>query len=219
MDTESIHGTTGQYGRSPGRRSAYERCVKPAYDRVAAALLLLLAAPVLGAIAVAVRLTMGRPVIFRQRRVGRGGRQFTCYKFRTMAPDRRRADYGSPEVADRRHTHKSAADPRITPVGRFLRATSLDELPQLVNVLRGDMSLVGPRPELPSIVAGYEPWQHRRHDVKPGMTGLWQVSARGDAMMHEATHVDIEYVEAIGFRADVAILARTVPALLSRPGH
>src|SRR5205807_7999289 len=122
-------------------------------------------------------------------------------------------------VSERRRCHKTATDPRVTRIGRVLRALSIDELPQLVNVLRGDMSLVGPRPELVEIAAKYEPWQHARHAVKPGVTGLWQISERTTTPMHEATAVDLEYVERLSFFTDCAILARTVPAVLLRRGY
>ena len=135
-----------------------------------------------------------------------------------MEPDRREVE-GSFLGEDRRISHKRADDPRITETGRFLRKWSLDELPQLFNVIRGDMSLVGPRPELVQIVSRYEAWQHGRHAVRPGITGSWQVSERGDRMLHEATDIDIEYIESISFRQDLGILIRTVPAALgSRTG-
>jgi lipopolysaccharide/colanic/teichoic acid biosynthesis glycosyltransferase len=137
------------------------------------------------------------------------------YKFRTMAPDRRHeaASYDEPE---RRKTHKHPDDPRLTPLGRFLRKWSLDELPQLWNVVRGEMSLVGPRPEMLGIVDTYDHWQHARHAVKPGLTGLWQVSARGDGPMHENTHLDLAYVRQVRFGSDCKILFMTIPALLGR---
>ena len=159
--------------------TTYVRLWKPCLDRLAAVFLLLVTAPVLALVALVVRVRLGPGVIFRQQRVGRHGVSFDVLKFRTMLPDRRRADVPI-SFPDRRCTHKSGADPRHTPVGRFLRRWSLDELPQLVNVARGQMSLIGPRPELASVVARYQPWQHERHDVKPGLTGLWQVTARGD---------------------------------------
>ncbi len=196
----------------------YPRWGKRALDLMLGSLALVLAAPVLAVAALAVRVTLGRPVLFRQRRVGQGGREFTCIKFRTMHPDRRQADQSPAAGLERRLTHKSAADPRLTRLGRLMRMTSVDELPQLINVLRGDMSLVGPRPELPAVVARYEPWQHRRHDVKPGMTGLWQVSARAETAMHEATAIDLDYVDRLGLKTDLAILARTIPALLTQRG-
>lgn len=200
-------------------RGLYERRVKPALDWMGALLLLLLTLPLMAASAVAIRLTMGAPILLRQPRVGRFGRVFTIYKFRTMLPDRRegRATYGGPE---RRISHKRADDPRITPVGRFLRKWSLDELPQFFNVLKGDMSLIGPRPELVPIVAAYQPWQHGRHAVKPGITGLWQVSERGDRLLHEATDVDLAYIERLGPVADLQILLHTPLAALGlRHGH
>jgi lipopolysaccharide/colanic/teichoic acid biosynthesis glycosyltransferase len=194
--------------------SAYIRVVKPAIDRAAGVLLLLLALPVLCAVALAVRVDLGTGVVFTQDRVGQGGMPFRIYKFRTMRPSRRR-EHRPFEGEDRRQTHKHPDDPRLSALGRLLRRLSLDELPQLINVVKGDMSLVGPRPELVEIVDCYEPWQHRRHCVKPGVTGLWQVSAR-ERPMHEATDVDLEYVDSISFLTDLRILVRTLPAALGR---
>src|SRR5947209_4902151 len=155
---------------SPDRLSGYQRWAKPAIDVTVAAGLFLVLLPVLAAVALAVRVSLGRGVLFRQERIGLRGRPFTIYKFRTMASDRRGQDL--PFVGqDRRRTHKHPNDPRHTALGRVLRKLSIDELPQLFNVLRGDMSLVGPRPELPNVVSRYEPWQHQRHVVKPAITG------------------------------------------------
>jgi lipopolysaccharide/colanic/teichoic acid biosynthesis glycosyltransferase len=193
----------------------YERLVKPVIDRIVGVLAVLLAAPVLLVIAVAVYLRLGSPVLLRQQRVGRHGDRFTLYKFRTMLPDRRTTHQHYPGP-DRRRTHKHPDDPRHTPLGRWLRRYSLDELPQLFNVARGDMSLVGPRPELPAIVAGYEPWQHQRHTVKPGLSGLWQVTERGNGLMHEHTQIDLRYASNVTLRSDLWILANTIPALLGR---
>lgn len=195
----------------------YPRLFKPLFDRLAAAALLIVLMPVMVIVAAVVRLTLGRGVLLRQQRVGLHGQPFTLVKFRTMRPCRRlvRADELD---ADRRRVHKTEADPRHTTVGRFLRKWSLDELPELLNVLTGRMSLVGPRPELPGVVARYEPWQHRRHLAKPGLTGLWQVSHRGEGMMHEFSHVDIEYVRCLSPGLDARILLMTVPALLVRRG-
>jgi lipopolysaccharide/colanic/teichoic acid biosynthesis glycosyltransferase len=191
--------------------------IKPLIDITVALVVLVLLSPLLLAIALAVCLESSDPCIFVQRRVGKDGHLFPMYKFRTMIDDRRkgRASYSGPE---RRRTHKSSRDPRVTRVGRLLRKTSLDELPQLFNVLRGEMSLVGPRPELPSIVDRYEPWQHERHLVRPGLTGWWQVSERGKQPMHEHTQFDIEYVRRVSFRLDLEIVVRTVPALLRGTG-
>lgn len=200
-------------------RDHYERIAKPAIDFVGAFLLLVLTSPLLLAAAIAVRLTMGGPVILRQDRVGLDGKVFSIYKFRTMEPDRRNTTV--PYIGeDRRQNHKSPDDPRITPVGGFLRKWSLDELPQFFNVLEGDMSLVGPRPEMVEIVAKYEPWQHQRHAVKPGVTGPWQISERGDKALHECTESDIEYLQNVSALTDLRILALTPLAALGvRRGH
>lgn len=211
---EPSPGTGARVLYLPRRRGAYERFVKPAFDRTVAAVLLVLLVPVLLVTAVAVFLQLGDPILLRQDRVGRGGRSFRIMKFRTMRPDRREDLVAGFDGVDRRVTHKSPDDPRLVPLGRFLRTWSLDELPQLVNVVRGDMSLVGPRPELVAIVDRYEDWQHRRHLVQPGITGLWQVTERGNGLMHERTDVDLEYVQRISLRTDLGILVRTVPAAL-----
>ena len=202
-------------------RGFYVQVGKPLLDRVLAALLLVAASPLLVVVALLVRVRIGSPVLFRQRRVGLDGEPFDVLKFRTMAPDRRvrdRRSAGRPRGNDRRRTHKSDADPRHTALGRHLRKWSLDELPQLWNVVQGEMSLVGPRPELTGIVDRYEPWQRQRHLVKPGMTGLWQITSRGDGLMHLYTDVDLEYVATIGLATDLRILLRTLPAALARSG-
>lgn len=198
----------------PRARGPYERFVKPGLDIVVGTLLTIITLPAVLAITVAIWISMGRPAVFTQKRVGRGGRSFTVFKFRTMAHDRRALE--TPFVGqDRRFVHKSPEDPRITRVGRFLRKWSLDEIPQFWNVVLGQMSLVGPRPELVEIVeTKYEPWQHRRHEVKPGITGLWQVSLRNGAEMHQTTEVDLEYLRSVTFLGDLKILLWTVPAAL-----
>ena len=197
--------------------STYLRLVKPMVDRLVGVVALLVAVPVLVMVGLAVWLAMDFPVLLGQERVGRHGRVFRMWKFRTMEEDRRRHQMNW-VGEDRRKTHKSAADPRITKLGRFLRATRLDELPQFINVAKGDISLVGPRPELVSVVADYEPWQHRRHAVKPGITGLWQISDRGDKLLKDCTELELEYLDSVSFVTDVRILARTVPALMRRSG-
>ena len=196
--------------------SFYARVGKPVFDRVVAAVLVLLTLPLVVIVGVAVLLVIGPPILFRQRRVGRGGEAFSVLKFRTMRPDRRQQR--RPVIEDRRWTHKSERDPRHTRLGRQLRKWSLDELPQLWNVVRGDMSLVGPRPELVEVVERYEPWQCQRHLVRPGITGLWQVSKRGDGLMHLYTDVDLEYVATMTFRRDLGILFRTVGVVIARRG-
>lgn len=208
-------------GESPltGAQARYVRWLKPALDMMIASVVLLLALPLMAIVALVVFVSLGRPILLRQQRVGRGGQLFTVLKFRTMQPDRRAGAAGY-DGFDRRRTHKHPNDPRLTPAGRLLRKLSLDELPQLFNVLRGEMSMVGPRPELPMIVEQhYQPWQHRRHTVKPGLTGLWQVSERGNGMMHEHVDVDLDYVDQVGLSVDLRIIARTLPAALtSRQG-
>jgi lipopolysaccharide/colanic/teichoic acid biosynthesis glycosyltransferase len=201
--------------------SRYDRWVKPAIDLVAAAVLVLLTLPLLVAVAAAVRIKLGPGVIYRQQRIGRDGRTFTMYKFRTMLPDRRRggAEGGLDVGTDRRTCHKRADDPRHTPFGRLLRRSSLDELPQLWNVLKGDMSLVGPRPELVEVVGRYEPWQHARHQVKPGITGYWQISDRAGGLAYEGVHLDIAYLRDRSFATDCSVLLRTIPVTLRRTGR
>ncbi len=200
-------------------RSSYQRFVKPFIDRLGGVVLTLATLPILMVVVPLIWWKLGRPAIFKQKRIGIDGREFTVYKLRTMLPDRRTNTVPF-DGADRRVNHKSPDDPRHVPLGRFLRKWSLDEIPQFWNVALGHMSLVGPRPELPHIVAKYEDWQHRRHEVKPGVTGLWQVSERGDVPMHEATGVDIEYVESVSLKADLRIMLLTVPAALgSNKGH
>jgi lipopolysaccharide/colanic/teichoic acid biosynthesis glycosyltransferase len=224
----SAIGTKGtpQYARTPApgaldiprNFSRYERFLKPAIDRVLALLLLVVLSPLLLIVAVMVRLSLGRPILFRQARVGRDEKCFLLHKFRTLQPDRRREGVAYCGT-ERRRTHKHPDDPRLTPVGRALRKWSLDELPQLWDVVTGKLSLVGPRPELPSIVGQYEPWQHARHAVKPGLTGLWQVKARGNGEMHEHTDLDIEYVQRVTLRRDLTIMCLTIPAILTHKGY
>jgi lipopolysaccharide/colanic/teichoic acid biosynthesis glycosyltransferase len=214
--------TAGEFSDSVGlndcgvdaRQRVYSRHVKRPLDALVACAALLLLLPLLLLIAVIVRFTMGPGVIFKQERVGLGGKRFTVYKFRSMRPDRRQGEARSSfDGPDRRRTHKSRNHPLVTPMGRVLRKLSLDELPQLWNVARGDMSLVGPRPELPSVVADYQPWQHDRHLVRPGLTGLWQVKARGLGEMHSHTEYDIRYVESMSFKTDMKIMLQTPMAV------
>lgn len=173
--------------------------------------------PILIVLAVLVRINLGRGgVIYKQERVGQNGQTFEIYKFRSMMPDRRVGDrsYIGPE---RRKTHKSANDPRHTPFGRFLRSSSLDELPQLVNVIKGDMSLIGPRPELVSVAAREGFLVHPRHLERPGITGLFQVSElRAQNRISNGLHLDVAYVANIGFRRDVSILFKTAFVLVGK---
>ena len=195
------------------------RSVKAAFDILVASLCLILLSPLMALIALAILVDTGRPIIFRQERVGKNGRAFTMFKFRTMIPDRRKANTGVPAgLTERRRVHKSLHDPRVTRVGRLLRRCCLDELPQFWNVLRGDMSVVGPRPELPQIVARYEPWQHARHLVAPGITGWWQVNRSNGVLMHEATHLDLYYVQNWSVWLDVRILFAPRPSCCAVSG-
>lgn len=197
----------------------YERHVKRPFDLVVGGAALVCLAPLLGGVALAVRVVLGAPVVLRQDRVGRGGNDFEMLKFRTMRRDRRSSASGF-DGPDHRVTHKSSDDPRHTRLGRFLRSTSLDELPQLVHVVRGEMSLVGPRPEMSSIVDRLGMRGHPRHSVRPGLTGLWQVTHRSLGIpLHESMDIDLEYLEQLSFRTDLSILTRTVRAVLKAEGR
>ncbi len=190
--------------------------MKSAFDVIGAALLLVALAPVFVVVAALIRAEDRGPVFFTQRRVGQGGRSFVMAKFRTMHVG---ADQVRPEANDADGPlFKLHADPRVTRIGRFLRRSSLDELPQLTNVLRGDMSLVGPRPPLESEVAQYDGDVHRRLLVKPGLTGLWQVSGRSDLSWEDSVRLDLYYVENWSFTSDLRILWRTLRAMRDRSG-
>ena len=203
-------------GRERGRY-LYETYAKRVLDLMIAIPLLLVLSLIIGLIAIAVWRSSPGPVMFRQQRIGRGGRPFTVLKFRTMAAEAG-PTFRQFVGADGSAKHKIPNDPRVTRVGRFLRRTSLDELPQLFNVLRGEMSMIGPRPELPEIVSRYEAWQHRRHEVRPGLTGWWQINRRGDGLMCEHTELDIYYVDNVSLRLDLRILLRTFNTVLSGKG-
>jgi lipopolysaccharide/colanic/teichoic acid biosynthesis glycosyltransferase len=192
-------------------------------DLVLAAIALLLAGPLMAAIAVLVRATSPGPILFRQTRLGHLERPFQMLKFRTMHVG---CDHGVHREYVTRMLRgedprdgetalfKLQHDPRITPIGRFLRRTSLDELPQLLNVLRGDMALVGPRPVLPWEVGLYQPHHRERFQVKPGITGLWQVRGRSRLSWSQALELDVEYVRRQGVALDLWILVMTLPAVL-----
>ena len=195
------------------------RVAKAAWERAAAAAALVLLAPLLVTIALLVRLDSDGPALFRQERVGRDGTRFTMLKFRTMCTDAE--DRLAALAAAQTPGHvlfKLPDDPRITRFGGVLRRYSLDELPQLINVLRGDMALVGPRPPLPSEVAQYDTDTHRRLAVTPGITGLWQVSGRSDLSWEQSVRLDLRYVENWSIGLDIAIIARTVGAVLRHRG-
>ncbi|TFV53004.1 sugar transferase [Blastococcus sp. TF02A-35] len=197
----------------------WRRVVKGGVDRAVAALALLVLAPALLVIAAAVRFTSAGPVLYRQERVGLNGRTFTMLKFRSMVVDAdRQLDALRADNISDGLLFKLRADPRVTPVGRLLRRLSLDELPQLLNVLGGSMSLVGPRPPLPAEVARYDRSVSRRLLVKPGLTGLWQISGRSDLSWEESVRLDLRYVENWSMALDVLILWKTGRAVLSRSG-
>jgi lipopolysaccharide/colanic/teichoic acid biosynthesis glycosyltransferase len=219
-DAWGLHAGSGWSSREDDlhivwKPSGYERFVKRGIDLGGALVLLVITLPLLLGGVLAVLVQLGWPVFFVQERIGRDGKPFRMIKLRTMLPSRRQVEMPFVGV-DRRRTHKSDVDPRHVPVGRFLRRYSIDELPQLFNVLRGDMSLVGPRPELVEIVREYAPWEHRRHVVRPGITGLWQVTERGSKLMRECVATDLRYVDSLGARVDLRILLTTLPAALGR---
>ncbi|SCF09016.1 Undecaprenyl-phosphate galactose phosphotransferase, WbaP/exopolysaccharide biosynthesis polyprenyl glycosylphosphotransferase [Micromonospora mirobrigensis] len=218
IHTRPVAGLPLIHVEAPEFRGA-RKLVKGLVDRAAAALALLLLTPLIAVICLAIKLDSRGPVLFRQVRVGQGGREFGVFKFRTMVVN---ADALLAELAARNETDglmfKMRDDPRVTRVGRLLRKWSLDELPQLVNVLLGQMSLVGPRPPLPSEVARYDGDVARRLLVKPGMTGLWQVSGRSDLSWEDGIRLDLYYVENWSLAADLTILWKTVGAVLQGRG-
>jgi len=194
--------------------------LKRAIDIVGASVGLVLLSPILAITAFAVYLSDGLPVLFRQPRVGFRGRPFTIVKFRTMGHDAEERYAELAALSDTRGAaFKMTNDPRITRIGRILRKTSIDELPQLWNVLRGEMSLVGPRPAPPREVILYEAWHLQRLTVKPGITGAWQISARLDDDFDRRAALDIEYVEGWSLLLDLRILVGTIPALIRQPGR
>jgi len=186
--------------------SVYDRFLKRPIDAVVAALLLLALSPLLLGAALAIRIVLGRPVLFRQRRPGLGGVPFEILKFRTMRDSVDSRGAPLPDVE------------RLTRLGRFLRATSLDELPELVNVLSGEMSLVGPRPLLMEYLPRYSAEQRRRHDVRPGITGWAQVHGRNAVSWDERFRLDLWYVDHLGFALDLKILLRTIGLVVKREG-
>ena len=194
--------------------------VKRMIDIVGATIGLLLFSPVLFVAALLLRLGEGAPVLFRQTRVGLHGRPFTIYKFRTMVRGAEEQLEAVRHLNERdRVTFKATDDPRVTPVGRWLRKLSIDELPQLWNVLNGTMSLVGPRPPLPREVVEYDIWHRRRLSMKPGITGLWQVEARHEANFDRWVERDLVYIDGWSIWLDLKILLRTVPAVFAGGGR
>lgn len=192
---------------------------KRVLDVLLSAFLMVVLSPVFLIVAALVRFTSRGPVIFRQPRVGEGGRIFTCYKFRSMCVD------AEARKEHLRHLNELSGpvfkiknDPRMTPVGRFIRKFSLDELPQLYNVLRGDMSIVGPRPPVPHEVAEYSPRQCERLAVRPGLTCLWQIMGRNNIPFDHWVELDILYIETMSLWLDIKIILKTIPAVITGRG-
>jgi exopolysaccharide biosynthesis polyprenyl glycosylphosphotransferase len=188
--------------------------LKGIFDRVIAFIFLLTTFPLFTMIAAIIRLTSRGSVFYKQDRCGLNGRRFTLYKFRTMSDNARPLE----DESDLPIAYKPREDPRVTQVGRFLRRFSLDELPQLINILKGEMSFVGPRPPLPTEVKRYEKWQKRRLSMKPGLTCLWQVKGRNEIRFEEWMTLDLEYIDNWSLSLDSRILLKTIPAVLSRKG-
>ena len=206
-------------GAHESEAGLYLRFGKRALDIAGSLVALVLSAPLLALAALLIKLESPGPVLYRSTRIGRKGRPFTFYKLRSMVngADRHRHHLNHLNEADG-PVFKICNDPRVTRIGRLLRTTSLDEIPQFVNVLRGEMSLVGPRPPIPEEVAQYETWQMHRLDVRPGLTCLWQVNGRSRLGFSEWMQLDLEYIQNQSLALDLKILARTVPAVLSREG-
>ena len=203
-----------------GPNAALALVTKRAIDVGAAFVGMILLAPLLGAISLAILVREGRPIFYRQERVGLQGRRFSLVKFRSMvanAEGQLESLKAQNEIDG--HAFKMTADPRITGIGQFLRRSSLDELPQLWNVLVGEMSLVGPRPPLPSEVAAYDIWHRRRLSMKPGITGLWQVEGRNLAEFDRWVQKDLEYIDRWSPWLDIQILLRTIPAVIRAEGR
>jgi exopolysaccharide biosynthesis polyprenyl glycosylphosphotransferase len=197
----------------------YQRMVKRVFDLSITIFLLPVSLLIMALIAIGTKIEGPGPVFFKQKRVGENGRLFDMYKFRTMVPEAEDLRHLVEKInEDGNIVHKSDYDPRVTRVGRFLRKTSLDELPQLYNILIGDMSLVGPRPEMPYLVEMYEPWQRKRFVVPQGITGWWQVNGRSDKPMHLHTEDDIYYVQNYSILLDFQILLKTVLVVLRGKG-
>jgi lipopolysaccharide/colanic/teichoic acid biosynthesis glycosyltransferase len=227
LDSPEPHATrnTTPAEHSQARRPSMG-AARRALDLLVAGSMLLVLAPLLLLVALAIRIDSGGPVLFRQRRVGRRRREFTMFKFRTMLNDADPARHrkyvqtliDGNDHPERGRLYKLSVDDRVTGVGRFLRSWSLDELPQLLNVLRGEMALVGPRPVIPYEVEMYPEDYLRRFAVKPGLTGLWQVSGRNERTYDEMVSFDIQYAEGASLLLDLRILAKTVPVVLRRQG-
>jgi lipopolysaccharide/colanic/teichoic acid biosynthesis glycosyltransferase len=192
---------------------------KRALDIVGASAVLAVASPVMIAVAIAIKITSPGPILFAQKRGGLGGKPFDLYKFRSMSVDAEARKADLMKFNERSGpVFKMTHDPRVTTIGRFIRKTSLDELPQLFNVLKGDMSLVGPRPLPKSEERGYDHWHWRRLDVKPGLTCIWQVTCRHDKDFDRWVRLDLEYIAKRSLLLDLKLLFQTIPAVLAQRG-
>ncbi len=197
----------------------YQRLVKRMFDLVAGTVITLLALPLMLLVALAIVVDSSGPIIFRQRRVGENGRLFDMFKFRSMVANAEALQKEVTQMDEEGHIiHKVKDDPRVTRVGHFIRRWSLDELPQFFNVLKGDISLVGPRPEMPWLVDEYAPWQRKRFAVPQGVTGWWQVNGRSDKAMHLHTDEDLYYIQNYSLWLDIFILLKTPWAVLRGMG-
>jgi len=202
--------------------------VKRTIDYLLAGAFVVLTAPLFALIALAIKVTSSGPVFFMQHRIGQDGRLFPFFKFRTMrhnSDDRAHREFSRDFItgsngnsSNGAKVYKLTRDPRVTWVGQFLRRTSLDELPQLFNVLRGEMSLVGPRPPLPYELEHYQDWHKRRLSIRPGITGLWQVSGRSSVPFDEMVLLDVYYIEHRSTLMDLRIMAKTLPVMFNGSG-
>jgi exopolysaccharide biosynthesis polyprenyl glycosylphosphotransferase len=196
----------------------WELLVKGIFDRVLSFMFLILLSPIFLLISIIIKLTSSGSVFFRQTRCSLHGRKFIFYKFRTMIKDAEEKKKELEHLNVKKIVFKIVNDPRITSIGKFLRKTSLDELPQLLNILRGDMSFVGPRPPVPEEVEKYKDWQRRRLSMKPGLTCLWQISGRSELDFDEWMKLDLEYIDNWSLSLDIKILLKTIPVVLSARG-
>jgi len=219
------HRKSGEFFGRPGvqfdiiRRRDWATTAKSLFDRSLALLAITALAPLFAVVAPLIKRESPGPALFKQTRLGRNGKKFTLWKFRTMTngADRQKADLAALNEMSG-PVFKITDDPRVTRLGRFLRRTSIDELPQLFNVLRGEMSLVGPRPHLPEEVVQYDGWERRRLSVKPGLTCLWQIGGRNEVDFEEWMKLDLQYIDDWSLTKDAEILVKTIPAVLRGTG-
>jgi len=221
--------TRGPIGIAPAQAGTERSlAVKRTIDYLLAGAFVVLTAPLFALIALAIKVTSSGPVFFMQHRIGQDGRLFPFFKFRTMrhnSDDRAHREFSRDFItgsngnsSNGAKVYKLTRDPRVTWVGQFLRRTSLDELPQLFNVLRGEMSLVGPRPPLPYELEHYQDWHKRRLSIRPGITGLWQVSGRSSVPFDEMVLLDVYYIEHRSTLMDLRIMAKTLPVMFNGSG-